>query len=131
MEIDIKQRITPNYINKLNKDEIFVFGSNLPGIHVVGTANIAHNRWGAKWGKGVGLHGQTYAIPTMQGTIETIKKYVDEFIEFAKKHQNKKFLVTSIYDISNLEAKDVAPLFWKAVDIENIYLPTIFWKYLV
>jgi len=42
------------------------------------------------------LQGQTYAIPTMQGGVETIKPYVDEFISFAKSKPNLKFLVTEI-----------------------------------
>ena len=37
-------------------------------------------------GQGVGLQGQSYAIPTMQGGVETIRPYVDEFIKFAKEH---------------------------------------------
>lgn len=45
---------------------------------------------------GVGLTGKSYAIPTMQGGIETIKPYVDQSIEYAKEHQEKKFLVTRI-----------------------------------
>lgn len=71
----------------LEKDEIFVFGSNLAGKHLGGAAKAAYNKFGAQWGVGVGLTGQAYAIPTMQGGVETIKPYVDEFIEFAKEHQ--------------------------------------------
>ena len=43
---------------------------------------------GAVWGQGVGLQGRSYAIPTMQGGVETIKPYVDGFIEFARRHRN-------------------------------------------
>lgn len=130
MEVDIDLRVTPEYIEELQKNEIFVFGSNLPGLHVVGAANIAHNKWGAKWGKGTGLHGQTYAIPTMQGTIDTIKQYVDEFINFAKKNTHLTFLVTPICDIAGLRPIDIAPLFYEATSIENIFLPNCFWRYL-
>ena len=130
MNVKMQIRTTPDYIDQLKENEIYVFGSNLPGIHVVGSANIAHDRWGAKWGKGVGLAGQTYAIPTMQGTIETIEKYVNEFIEFAKKNTNMKFLVTPICDIAGLHPRKVAPLFYEATEIPNIYLPNCFWEYL-
>ena len=79
---------TPDRISELKENEIFVFGSNLTGAHGGGAARLAYNRFGAVWGEGVGLHGKTYAIPTMQGGIETIKPYVDEFIlpkEFVEK----------------------------------------------
>ena len=79
---------TPERISELKENEIFVFGSNLAGAHGGGAARLAYNRFGAVWGEGVGLHGKTYAIPTMQGGVETIKPYVDEFIlpkEFVEK----------------------------------------------
>lgn len=75
-------RITDEYITTLGPDEVFVFGSNLHGYHGGGAAAAAHRRFGAVWGQGVGLQGQSYAIPTMQGGVETIKPYVDEFIGF-------------------------------------------------
>ena len=77
-------RYTPEYIATLGPNEIFVFGSNLAGHHRGGAARIAHERFGAVWGIGTGLQGNSYAIPTMQGGIDTIKPYVDEFIRFAK-----------------------------------------------
>ena len=72
------ERITPNWIEKLKPHEVFVFGSNLNGMHGGGAAKLAM-KWGAVWGKGVGLQGQTYAIPTMQGGVETIEPYVRDF----------------------------------------------------
>jgi hypothetical protein len=44
----------------------------------------------------VGLQGQSYAIPTMQAGVDTIRPYVDDFIAFAKNHPEKKFLFTQI-----------------------------------
>ena len=82
----MKQRVTSNHIERLQPNEIFVFGSNLSGHHGSGAALLAMNKWGAIWGQGVGLQGQTYGIPTMQGGVETIRPYVDEFIQFANKH---------------------------------------------
>ena len=87
---------TPERISELKENEIFVFGSNLAGAHGGGAARFAYERFGAVWGEGVGLHGQTYAIPTMQGGVETIKPYVDAFIRFAKEHSRLTFLVTRI-----------------------------------
>ena len=62
---------TPERISELKPNEIFVFGSNLIGAHDGGSAQLAYNRFGAVWGQGVGLQGQSYAIPTMQGGVET------------------------------------------------------------
>ena len=87
---------TPDRISELKDNEIFVFGSNLAGHHGGGAARLAYNRFGAVWGQGEGLQGQSYAIPTMQGGVETIKPYVDEFICFAEQYPEYKFLVTRI-----------------------------------
>ena len=65
--------IASSKIDVLEKDEIFVFGSNLAGHHKGGAARAANMKFGAEWGVGVGLTGQAYAIPTMQGGVETIK----------------------------------------------------------
>ena len=79
-----QKRTTPEFITSLEPNEIFVFGSNLRGMHGGGAAYIAYRKFGAIMGQGVGLQGQSYAIPTMQGGVETIRPYVDEFIWFAK-----------------------------------------------
>ena len=76
----MKKRVTPEWIHDLAPNEVFVFGSNLGGMHGGGAARIAYRCFGAKMGVGVGLQGQSYAIPTMQGGPETIRPYVDEFI---------------------------------------------------
>lgn len=89
-------RITPNHITELKPNEIFVFGSNLQGYHGGGAARLAMNQWGAVWGQGTGLQGQTYAIPTMQGGIGTIRPYIDQFIKFAQNDPERTFLVTEI-----------------------------------
>ena len=118
---------TPERITELKPNEIFVFGSNLAGAHGGGAARLAYNRFGAVWGQGVGLQGQSYAIPTMQGGVETIKPYVDEFIEFAKQHQDFIFLVTRIgCGIAGFKEEEIAPLFDHALDVENVILPKDF-----
>lgn len=60
-------RIASNHITTLQPNEIFVFGSNLSGMHGGGAARLAYQKFGAIWGQGVGLQGQSYGIPTMQG----------------------------------------------------------------
>ena len=119
-----QKRTTPEYITSLQPNEIFVFGSNLKGMHGGGAAYIAHRKFGAIMGQGVGLQGQSYGIPTMQGGVETIRPYVDEFIAFAKQHPELTFLVTRIgCGIAGFTDDEISPLFEKAHDVENIVLP--------
>lgn len=124
-------RIASSHITTLRPNEIFVFGSNLSGMHGGGAARLAYQKFGAIWGQGVGLQGQSYGIPTMQGGVDTIKPYVDEFIEFAKTHPQLKFLVTEIgCGIAGFSVEEIAPLFEQAIEVENIYLPERFWMVL-
>lgn len=118
---------TPEKIVSLKSNEIFVFGSNLRGQHAGGAARAAVEHFGAIWGQGVGLQGQSYAIPTMQGGVETIRPYVDEFIRFAKGEPGKKFLVTRVgCGIAGFSAKEIAPLFKESLDLDNVILPKDF-----
>lgn len=120
-------RYTPDMITHLKDGEIFVFGSNLQGMHGGGAARIAHERFGAIWGQGVGLQGQSYGIPTMHGGVEAIKPYVDEFIEFAKANSSLTFMVTKIgCGIAGFKEEEIAPLFADALQVENIVLPESF-----
>ena len=123
----MKDSFTPEFINSLGENEIFVFGSNLAGMHGGGAARIALMKFGAEMGQGVGLQGQSYAIPTMQGGVETIKPYVDEFIAFARQHQELTFLVTRIgCGIAGFTDGQIAPLFAEALDAPNVKLPKSF-----
>lgn len=123
----LNEKYTPEYITELGPKDIFVFGSNLAGAHGGGAARIAHQKFGAIWGQGVGLQGNSYAIPTMQGGVETIKPYVDEFIEFAKNNPDYTFYVTKIgCGIAGFSMHEIAPLFKTAIGISNIRLPRDF-----
>ena len=129
---EFRNRVTPEFIQRLGKNEIFVFGSNLQGMHGGGAARIARVNFGAIMGQGVGLQGQSYAIPTMQGGVNTIKPYVDEFIAFAKHHPEMTFLVTRIgCGIAGFSPAQIAPLFAGAVNVNNIHLPQDFWNELI
>lgn len=122
-----KKRVSPQWITTLAADEIFVFGSNLEGLHGGGAALLAYERFGAVWGQGTGLQGKSYGIPTMHGGIDVIAPYVDEFIAFAREHRELKFLVTEIgCGIAGFTVEEMAPLFRKALDEVNIYLPQRF-----
>lgn len=124
-------RYTPDFITHLNNGEIFVFGSNLRGLHGGGAARVAYERFGAIWGQGVGMQGQSYGIPTMHGGVDAIKPYVDEFIEFAKNHTEYTFLVTKIgCGIAGFKEEEIAPLFTNAVSVDNIVLPESFVMFL-
>ena len=122
-------RFTPEFITELKPGEIFVFGSNLGGFHAGGAARVANHKFGAEWGVGVGLTGQCYAIPTMQGGVETIKPYTDEFVAFAAQHPELTFLVTRIgCGIAGFRDEEIAPLFADALDAPNVVLPESFVK---
>lgn len=124
-------RITPDYISDLEENEIFVFGSNLEGSHGGGAAKTAHEKFGALWGQGVGLQGQSYGIPTMHGGLEDIQPYVDELIDFALANPGLQFLVTRVgCGIAGFHDSEIAPLFNRAAAVPNIYLPESFWHYL-
>lgn len=129
--MDYTHRITPNHISRLQDHEVFVFGSNLAGMHGGGAARAARLHFGAKMGQGVGLQGQSYAIPTMQGGPETIQPYVDEFVAFARQHPEMRFFVTRIgCGIAGFTPEDIAPLFREAKNVDNICLPEDFWELL-
>lgn len=124
----MKKRVSANFIKELAENEIFVFGSNLRGMHGGGAARVAMEEFGAEWGVGVGRTGQTYAISTMHGGVDAIKPYVDEFIEYAKAHPELRFLVTRVgCGIAGFRDEDIAPLFAECVKLENVFLPETFW----
>lgn len=126
-----KGRVTPSWIDDLQENQVFVFGSNLAGMHGGGAARVARLRFGAVMGNGVGMQGRSYAIPTMQGGTETIRPYVNDFITYAKEHPELTFIVTPIgCGIAGFEPEDIAPLFEEASNVENIWLPKSFWEVL-
>ena len=117
-------RITPEKITELSMCEVFVFGSNLKGHHNGGAARMAHSRFGAEWGVGVGPTGKCYAIPTMHGGVEDIKPYVDDFVEYVRNHPDNRFLVTRIgCGIAGFTDREIAPLFKDVKDTPNVCLP--------
>jgi len=127
------ERTTPEIIKTISENEVFVFGSNLSGRHGKGAAKTALG-WGAKYGQASGIQGKTYGIPTKDASIrrtlsiEEIKPFVDDFIEWAKYHSGNTFYVTEIgCGLAGLKPKEVAPLFKEAVNVDNIHLPARFW----
>lgn len=111
-------------ITELKPDQIFVFGGNLRGDHLGGAAKQAHEQFGAIWGIGSGLQGQSYAIPTMEG-LESITLYVEQFKRVASLIPQLTFLVTPIgTGIAGHIAEEIAPMFKGSPD--NVILPKEF-----
>lgn len=124
-------RIIPSVIYSLAPNEIFVFGSNALGMHHAGAARVAYNEFGAEWGNGEGLQGQSYSIPTMEGEHNT-KLAIMRFTQYAKEHPELKFLVTPVgCSIAGYTPEEIAPMFKDAAYLENVYLPISFWKVLM
>lgn len=120
-------KYTPDNIQSLGEDEVFVFGSNLQGMHMGGAARVAREKFGAVMGQGVGMQGQSYAIPTMQGGVDTIKPYVDDFIALAREWDQTTFYITRIgCGIAGFTDEQIAPLFDEAYDLYNVRLPKSF-----
>lgn len=115
------------------RDQIFVFGSNLAGRHGAGAAKQAL-KYGARYGRGMGLVGLTYAIPTKNADFEvlpltTIAAYVDRFTKFAREHPEVTFFLTAIgTGLSGYSHKDIAPLFKPT--LKNISYPDCWKAYL-
>ena len=123
-------RVTPPVVRHLEENEIFVFGSNANGYHGGGAAAVAMHKFGAVWGQGEGLQGKSYAIPTMEG-LEKLKEAVDRFTDFADQHQEMRFLVTMIgCGSAGYSPREIAPLFKGCIYLENVALPSEFWKVL-
>ncbi|MBO1769612.1 hypothetical protein [Agrococcus sp. TF02-05] len=117
-------RTSPTRVESLEPQQVFVFGSNAEGMHGAGAARTAMERFGAVWGEGHGLHGQSFAIDTMSG-LGVIEREVGAFLAFAAEHPELEFLVTEIgCGIAGFTPAEIAPLFRGAGD--NVLLPERF-----
>lgn len=115
---------------------VFVFGSNLDGIHGRGAALCARDYHGAIMGVAQGLQGNSYAIPTKGHwsnvsqrfvvlPLSAIQKHVTTFIEFATAHPQLQFELTAIgCGLAGYDPAHIAPMFRDAPD--NVALPERF-----
>lgn len=112
---------------ELDPDMIFVFGSNLAGVHGAGAARQAYISFGAWEGEGIGPVGSTYAIPTKDEQIRTlpisrIRPHVKVFLDYARVHPKLTFYVTRVgCGLAGYTDEQIAPLFEGAPD--NCILP--------
>lgn len=131
----MNKRITPSNITSLSPNEVFVFGSNTRGVHGAGAARTAL-QWGARYGEGHGLQGQTYALATVRVPGEklpmlSLQRNINDFIAFASLNPGRTFLVTEVgCGLAGFSVEEVAPLFADAVNVPNINLPASFWAIL-
>ena len=99
------------------EDWIWVFGSNLGGIHGAGAALVARKQYGAQFGKGKGMTGQSYAIPTKDEylcslRLETVRQHVQDFVDYTKANPDKRFWVTAVgCGLAGFHEDEIAPMF--------------------
>ena len=136
---DWKNRITPEKIQYINENEVFVFGSNTVGHHLGGAAKTATDKFGAVWGVNSGITGRCYAVPTVDLDPKTryvekmpliyIRHKIVDLINYAKRHKYKTFFITEIgCGIAGFTIDEIAPLFKEAIKVNNIHLPLRFWN---
>lgn len=129
------RNVTPENITKLDLFEVFVFGSNMAGIHGAGAAKQAR-QWGARMGEGFGHQGRTWAMPTKDHRLNTlpldkIETYVRLLMMEARVQTHRTYLVTTIgCGLAGYTPKQIAPLFFRNGPIpSNMYLPQAFWDH--
>ncbi len=131
MEISKHKGFTPDYIDVLLPNQIFVFGSNALGYHTGGASGTARKKFGAVWGQPEGLQGQSYAIPVDYGKSvrkdAEVKNAINRFISFAEKHTELFFFVTRIgCGMGGYRDEEMAQFFREALNLKNVCLPKSF-----
>ncbi len=131
MEISKHKGFTPDYIDVLLPNQIFVFGSNALGYHTGGASGAARKKFGAVWGQPEGLQGQSYAIPVDYGKSvrkdAEVKNAINRFISFAEKHTELFFFVTRIgCGMGGYRDEEMAQFFREALNLKNVCLPKSF-----
>lgn len=127
----ISRRVTPEYVETLDENQIFVFGSNILGHHRGSAAGQAVRDFGAVWGVAAGPQGRAYAIPTVSlkaNDVKLIEPYVQQFALYARNNPEKEFLVTAIgCGNAGFTPQQVAPFFRDCISLDNVHLPKSFW----
>lgn len=98
-------------------DEVFVFGSNLKGVHAGGAARFARLNCDAKDGIGFGPTGQAYALPTCSDpgiplTLDEIRRQAESFLIYARRYPERRFFLTRVgCGIAGFTDSEISPLF--------------------
>ena len=139
---DWRSRITPDHVTSLAPDQVFVFGSNLRGIHGAGAARQAWQQFGAQRGVGEGPTGRCYALPTKRTPWEKMKLWevehsVEMFLAYARQcftyNPVETFLVVEVgCKLAGFTPEQIAPLFRPPPNglPPNLWLPLSFWNVL-
>lgn len=130
----MKRELTPENIQELKDNQIFVFGSNMNGNHAGGAARLAVEKFGAIMGQAEGIQGQSYAIPTLDKDMEKVTEeelvvFLGNFGNYANEHLEKEFLLTAIgTGIAGFDAGYMAYMVLRANLPDNVTLPKEFVK---
>ena len=114
---------------------VFVFGSNLAGIHGKGAALHAVKYSGAVRGIGIGRQGNSYAIPTKDRKLKVlhpdiIDSHVRTFLDYARQNMNETFFITQIgCGLAGYKPGIIAPMFKHAP--KNCILPEEWKEYIL
>jgi hypothetical protein len=136
----MQHRITPPRVRRLSENQIFVFGSNLAGIHGAGAALDAWNWFGAERGVGLGYTGQCYAFPTKDENLKVLSLDLIEFMAKVFFRQANSwpgteghiYLITPVgCGLAGYKPEQIAPFFAPAVKNDRFWLPQVFWDILV
>ncbi len=121
--------LIPTHLHGPDDERVFVFGSNILGIHGAGAAAYAANDLGAQMGVGEGLTGRTYALPTCYRpgepiTLEELAVYVDNFLRYAEQHPETRFFVSAVgCGIAGFTEQEVSYIFRELGTPSNCDLP--------
>ena len=130
----MKRELTPENIQELKENQIFVFGSNMNGNHAGGAARLAVEKFGAIMGQAEGIQGQSYAIPTLDKDMQKVTEedlvvFLGNFGNYANEHPEKEFFLTAIgTGIAGFDASYMAYMVLRANLPDNVTLPKEFVK---
>ena len=130
----MKRELTPENIQELKENQIFVFGSNMNGNHAGGAARLAVEKFGAIMGKAEGIQGRSYAIPTLDKDMQKVTEedlvvFLGNFGNYANEHPEKEFFLTAIgTGIAGFDSNYMAYMVLRANLPDNVTLPKEFVK---
>ena len=128
----MKPEFTPEKIEALEENEIFVFGSNMNGNHAGGAAKLAVEKFGATMGQEEGIQGQSYAIPTLDKDMQKVTDKdlavsLRNFKHYTEEHPEQTFLLTKIgCGIAGFDVNYMAYMVLRADFPANVIVPKEF-----